>query len=132
MAQRSYPFLTFQGGIGREAIEFYTALFGDGEILELATYGASGPGPEGTVLRARFRLAGQEFLASDSFITHEWGFTPAISIWIETESPEELERLFAALSASGQVYMPVGDYGFSRSFAWVGDRFGVSWQLNLA
>ena len=37
----------------------------------------------------------------------------------------------AALSDEGAVLMPPGDYGFSRRFAWVNDRFGVSWQLNF-
>jgi len=32
----------------------------------------------------------------------------------------------------GAVLMPVDDHGFSRRFGWVNDRFGVSWQLNLA
>ena len=27
--------------------------------------------------------------------------------------------------------MPIGDYGFSKKFGWLNDRFGVSWQLNL-
>jgi predicted 3-demethylubiquinone-9 3-methyltransferase (glyoxalase superfamily) len=28
--------------------------------------------------------------------------------------------------------MPLGEYGFSKKFGWVNDRFGVSWQLTLA
>jgi uncharacterized glyoxalase superfamily protein PhnB len=40
--------------------------------------------------------------------------------------------LFAALEAGGRQLMPLGDYGFSRRFGWVNDRFGVSWQLNLS
>jgi len=31
----------------------------------------------------------------------------------------------------GKVLMPIDDYGFSKKFGWVNDRFGVSWQLNL-
>jgi len=28
--------------------------------------------------------------------------------------------------------MAMGNYGFNTKFGWVNDRFGVSWQLNLA
>ncbi len=46
-------------------------------------------------------------------------------------SEEQIDRLSVTLGEGGKVYMPLGDYGFSRKFAWVGDRFGVTWQLNL-
>lgn len=132
MPKQITPFLMFQGGAAEQAMTFYTSLFADGRVVDVTRYGAEGPGPEGTVMRARFSLAGQEFLCSDSFITHDFSFTPSFSVWIETESEDELERLFAALADGGAQLMPLGEYGFSRRFGWVNDRFGVSWQLNLA
>ncbi len=51
---------------------------------------------------------------------------------MQCEVEAELYRAFVALSAGGGVLMPPGNYGFSRKFAWLNDRFGVSWQLNLA
>jgi predicted 3-demethylubiquinone-9 3-methyltransferase (glyoxalase superfamily) len=132
MARQSAPFLMFQGGVAEQAMTFYTSLFDDGRILDVTRYGADGPGPEGTVQVARFVLAGQEFLCSDSFVSHGFSFTPSLSIWIETDSEDELERLFAALSDGGGQLMPLGAYGFSRRFGWVNDRYGVSWQLNFA
>jgi predicted 3-demethylubiquinone-9 3-methyltransferase (glyoxalase superfamily) len=133
MAKQVTPFLMFQGGaVAERAMTFYTSLFDDGRILDVTRYGAGGPGPEGTVQVARFALAGQEFRCSDSFVSHGFSFTPSFSVWIETESEEELERLFTALGEGGGQLMPLGDYGFSRRFGWVNDRFGVSWQLNLA
>lgn len=47
------------------------------------------------------------------------------------DSAEELDRRYGALAKNGQELMPLGDYGFSRRFGWVNDRFGVSRQLNL-
>jgi len=44
----------------------------------------------------------------------------------------ELEGAFGRLSEGGEVLMPLDDYGFSARFGWVRDRFGPSWQLNLA
>lgn len=132
MAKQSAPFLMFQGGVAEQAMTFYTSLFDDGRAVEVARYGPDGPGPEGTVQVARFVLAGQEFRCSDSFITHAFSFTPSLSIWVETESEDEIERLFAALGDGGTALMPLDAYGFSRRFGWVSDRYGVSWQLNLA
>ena len=126
------PFLMFQGGVGREAVDFYVSLFEDGEVLELDTYPAGGPAPEGTIMRGRFRVAGQEFFVSDSYIDHAFDFTPSLSVWVEAETPDAQEALVAALAEGGATLMPLDNYGFSTRFAWVNDRFGVSWQINLA
>src|SRR5690348_7916219 len=132
MPKQVTPFLMFQGGVAEEALTFYTSLFDDGQVLGIDRYGPGGPGPEGTVLRASFALAGQTFFCSDSPVRHGFDFTPSMSIWVECESEAELERLFAALGEGGGVLMPLDNYGFSTRFGWVNDRFGVSWQLNLA
>ena len=126
------PFLMFQGGVGREAVDFYVSLFEDGEILDLETYPAGGPAPEGTIMRGRFRVAGQEFFVSDSYIDHAFDFTPSLSVWVEAETPDAQEALVAALAEGGATLMPLDNYGFSTRFAWVNDRYGVSWQINLA
>jgi predicted 3-demethylubiquinone-9 3-methyltransferase (glyoxalase superfamily) len=130
MPKQVVPFLMFEGN-AEQAMSFYVSLFTDGQVLEVARYGPGGPGPEGTIQLARFSLSGQQFLCSDSFVAHDFSFTPSFSVWAETESEDELERAFAALADGGRTLMPLGNYGFSRQFGWVEDRFGVSWQLNL-
>jgi predicted 3-demethylubiquinone-9 3-methyltransferase (glyoxalase superfamily) len=132
MTQELRTFLTFQGGTARAALDLYQDVFDDFELIEIAHYGPGEGGPEGTVKVARFRLANSEFSCADSPIDHAWGFTPAVSLWIDCDDVEELERLFTRLSDGGSVFMPLDDYGFSTRFGWVGDRHGVTWQLNLA
>lgn len=124
--------LMFQHRDAEQAMRFYVGLFDDAEITALERFGPDDPAREGTVMRATFTLAGTAFACTDSPPVHDFGFTPSMSIFVECASEEELQRLSGALSEGGRVLMPVGDYGFSRQFAWVGDRFGVSWQLNLA
>ena len=131
MPEQVTPFLMFTGDAER-AIELYTSLFDDARVLTLTRFGADGTGVEGTVEQATFSLAGQVFRCFDSPPVHDFTFTPSFSIWVETASEEEQERLFAGLSEGGAVLMELGDHGFSRRFGWVNDRFGVSWQLNLA
>jgi len=126
------PFLMFQRGVGREAVDFYMSVFDDGEVLDLDLYPAGGPAPEGTIMRGRFRIGDQEFLVSDSFIEHAFDFTPSLSVWLDADDADAQEALVAALGQDGQTLMPLDNYGFSTRFAWVNDRFGVSWQINLA
>ena len=104
----------------------------DFELQSVAHYGPDGPGPEGTIMSAQFRLAGGELSCADSPVDHTWDFTPGVSLWVECSDEAEQQRLFERLSEGGRVYMPLDDYGFSTRFGWVGDPFGVTWQLNLA
>ena len=71
-------------------------------------------------------------MCSDSSIEHEFSFTPSSSTFVEFDSLEDLERAFSILSKDGDILMPLDNYGFSQKFGWVNDRFGVSWQLNVA
>ncbi|WP_312977681.1 VOC family protein [Corynebacterium sp.] len=131
---RIVPFITFQPGRGQQASEAmatYLDIFRDGRVISDNRYGPDGPGEEGTVIMAEFEVAGQRLRCSDSFVRHEWDITPAVSLMVECESTDELQRLFTELSADGDVYMPLDDYGFGQ-FGWVGDRFGVTWQLSVA
>jgi predicted 3-demethylubiquinone-9 3-methyltransferase (glyoxalase superfamily) len=117
-------------GQAEEAMAFYVALF-NGRVDRIERYAAGGPAPVGTVKRAEFTIAGHRLACIDSPAVHGFTFTPSMSLFVDCADEAELAEAFAKLSDGGGVLMPLGDYGFSRQFGWVNDRFGVSWQLNL-
>jgi predicted 3-demethylubiquinone-9 3-methyltransferase (glyoxalase superfamily) len=128
---KATPFLMFQHGKAQAALDFYVETVPGSRIVSIERFGAEGPGPEGTVLRAYVEIAGQSVMAHDSFVTHGFDFTPSWSFFLDCTDEAETDRLFAALSEGGQVLMPLDNYGWSRRFGWVSDKFGVSWQINL-
>ena len=130
MAKSVRPFLMFQGK-AEEAMQFYVSLIPGSEITGIVRYGPGQPGTEGSVMRASFSLAGQTVLCIDSPVQHAFTFTPAFSLFVECDSEEEIQRLSSALGEGGAVLMALANYGFSRQFTWLNDRYGVSWQLNL-
>lgn len=131
MAHALTPFLMFDG-VAEKAMAFYMSLFRGSEIRRVERYGPDDTPATGSVKRAEFTLAGRDFICVDSPVKHDYGFTPAISIFVECEDDREIEEAFLRLSDGGSVLMPLDNYGFSRRFGWLNDRFGVSWQLNLA
>ena len=130
MTTKITPFLLFEGK-AEEAMNFYVSLFENSRVTSIKRYGPGEAGAEGSVMQAAFSIAGQAVMCIDSPMKHGFTFTPSMSLFVDCGSEDEIDTLFAKLSESGQVMMPPGNYGFSRKFAWVSDRFGVSWQLNL-
>lgn len=123
MAPDLVPFLMFEGAAG-EALDLYASAFDDAEVLDVQRF------EDGTIEAAFLRIGEQRIRLFDSPMAHDFGFTPAISLFVEFDTPEEVDAAFAKLSEGGGVMMPLDAYPFSPRFAWIADRFGVSWQLS--
>lgn len=65
----------------------------------------------------------------------EMGFTlnsgNNMHLCIEPESRAEADRLFHALSASGNVTMPMADMFFGAYFGEFSDKYGINWMINF-
>jgi predicted 3-demethylubiquinone-9 3-methyltransferase (glyoxalase superfamily) len=109
-------FLTYDGTAG-EAAEFYTSIFPNSKVTSEQRYGPAGPGREGSLMTATFELDGQEFMALNG--GSSFSFAQGISLFVECETQEEVDRYWEKLSEGGE-QGPCG---------WLTDRFGVSWQI---
>ncbi len=114
--QKITPFLWFDGQ-AEEAANFYTSIFKDSKILNIARYGEAGPGPKGSVMLVTFQLEGQEFMALNG--GPEYKFTPAISLFVHCKTQAEVDDLWSKLTSGGR----------EVQCAWLVDKFGVSWQI---
>ena len=132
--QKTTTFLMFVGdnfGKAEEAIQFYTSLFPNSEIKKIDYFKEGEPGgKEGAVKHATFTIDKQEYMAIDS-LGHHFTFTPSVSIYVHCGSEDEINNLYAELLDGGKAMMPIGNYGFSKKFAWLADKYGLSWQLNF-
>ena len=116
-------------GNAAEAIEFYQNVFPAMETANEVLYGDDAGEMAGKIQTVDVKIAKQEFIFIDSPAKHDFTFTASISLFVTCDSAEEVESVYDQLAEGGRILMPLGVYPFAKKFAWVSDRFGVSWQL---
>jgi len=110
------PFLWFDGN-AEEAMNFYVSIFKNSKVVSVTRYGDAGPGKKGTVMAATFQLEGQDFYALNG--GPQYKFTPAISLFVNCETQQEVDALWKKLSAGGR----------EDQCGWLQDKYGLSWQI---
>src|SRR5579864_3863882 len=101
-----------------EAAEFYTSVFPDSRITNVARYGEAGPRPEGMVMVVGFELFGREFFALNGGSNAKIEGV-GVSLMVECEAQEELDGYWAKLADGGE----------EIACGWVTDRYGLAWQI---
>ena len=81
--QKITTYLWFDGN-AEEAANFYTSLFKNSKVLEVARYGKAGPGPKGSAMNVVFELEGQKFMALNG--GPQFKFTEAISLFVDCDA----------------------------------------------
>lgn len=131
--QKIVPSLWFDDH-AEEAAKLYTSLFNNSRIKDSIQYSEAGKdihGQEpGQVMTVDFELDGYKLTALNG--GPEFKFNPSISFFVNCQSKEEVDALWEALSQDGSVLMELAAYPFSDRYGWLADRYGLSWQINLA
>lgn len=109
--QKITPFLWFDGHV-EEAVNFYVSVFKNAHIKSMNRMGDAGP-----VMSASFELEGQHFHAFNGGPMYQ--FSPAISLFVNCYSQEEVDDLWEKLSAGGE----------KSRCGWLKDKYGLSWQI---
>jgi predicted 3-demethylubiquinone-9 3-methyltransferase (glyoxalase superfamily) len=118
--QKITPFLWFDDK-AEQAATFYTSIFKNSKIVNIARYGDAGAEvsgrPKGTVMTVAFQLEGQEFVALNG--GPQFKFTEAISFVVNCQTQQEVDEYWEKLSDGGQ----------EVQCGWLKDKYGLSWQI---
>lgn len=106
-----------------EAAQYYCDIFPNSRILSISRYGEAGHEihgmPAGSVLTVAFELDGQAFTALNGGPVFK--FNEAISLQVNCDDQEEVDRYWDRLSAGGDET--------AQQCGWLKDKYGVSWQI---
>jgi len=132
MKGQATPYFMFDGK-AKEALHYYRDVFG-GEISNLQTYGEADyptpPEAHDRIIHAQFKCDDLFLMVSDAFPSNSVVVGNNISLTLEFESEEEIQKIYDALSQNGQVFMELQDTFWGAKYAKVRDTYGVIWDLN--
>jgi PhnB protein len=131
-------YLNFDGTT-EDAFAFYRSIFG-GEylgVLRFRDFGGEAMGATGSDLDKIAHIAlplgdGNLLMGTDVIASMPMTLTVGnnFSIMLETETADEADRLYGALSGGGAVVMPLEPVAWAEAYGEVVDRFGVRWIIN--
>ncbi|MFI6364676.1 VOC family protein [Nocardia sp. NPDC050630] len=101
-----------------EAAGFYCSLFEDSKITNVVPYSEVGPRESGLTMLVDFELNGQKFTAING--GGDYHYTHAMSLLVNCDSQDEVDRLWTALLADGGQPIECG---------WLNDKYGIPWQI---
>ncbi len=120
--QRITPCLWFDHQ-AEDAARFYTGIFTNSKITQIARYGEAGKEihgrPAGSVMTVAFELDGHTFTALNGGPVFK--FNEAISLQINCDTQPEVDYYWEKLNDGGDVN--------AQQCGWLKDKFGVSWQV---
>jgi len=126
-------YLTLNGGLAREAINYYAALLG-AEVENLMTF-AEAPFdvPEGfqnKILHAHLNISGNDLMLSDTLPGHEAHMGSHIHLSLGFDQREKAQDFYEAVETDGESTMPFEPAYWGGLFGAVRDKYGIHWMVS--
>lgn len=124
------PYVNFPGNC-KEALEFYEKHLG-AKIVMMGTFDTMPdhsmvpPGMEKKIIHARIMIGDTVLMASDGPKVEPMR---SAYLTLSVDSDAEAERIYAALSEGGEVFMKMGETFFAHRFGQFRDKFGINWMV---
>ena len=127
------PFVRFDDGKCREAMEFYKKIFG-GELtfmtLKESPMAKDFPAEKhGLIMHSELKNGKMSFSGSD-MMRDKAVIGDNVGMSLNCESEQEIRDIFAKLSVGGDVFCPLEDAFWGALFGMVTDKYGIEWMLN--
>ena len=133
MTSQLNPYLNFNGN-ARQALEFYTSVFGGNlDLNTFGSFGSTGPDAERIMHGQLQTPAGYTIMAADVTSDMEYSAPAGFSISLsgDAASGDDLRGYFESLGASGMITMPLQKQSWGDEFGMCVDGYGVPWLVNI-